>query len=102
MNKLQFALNEIKNNLFCCPKSKQESLNEDIKMMQNLVDMATPMCVRYETESIGDSDAFGGTGSMSYGVVICPNCEDYLDNDNHYDYCPTCGQALKWREVYDN
>jgi rubrerythrin len=27
---------------------------------------------------------------------LCPNCHCHLDPDSHNNYCPDCGQRLKW------
>lgn len=28
------------------------------------------------------------------GLYLCPNCRNELEYD--FDYCPCCGQAIKW------
>lgn len=37
-----------------------------------------------------------------YDIYVCPCCKEYwymecgTPSDNNYNYCPKCGQALKW------
>lgn len=49
-----------------------------------------------EPEVYGDGYA---DGKMVYDMWKCPNCgKSYeLDNDE-YNYCPCCGQAIDWSE----
>lgn len=38
-------------------------------------------------------------GELVYDTWICPNCEAAYEVDNdHYDYCPKCGQHIDWEE----
>ena len=30
------------------------------------------------------------------GLYLCPKCNNDLEYD--FDYCPNCGQAIKWEE----
>lgn len=51
-----------------------------------------PKQVEY-TEYDGYAD-----GHPVYETGICPNCnrEFEVENEEHYSYCPSCGQKLKW------
>lgn len=75
----------------------QESLVEDkddkkIGLLKELVNKETPKDVVY-ISTVGDSD-----GYPVYDTAICPNCdrEFEVECEEHYDYCPSCGQKLKW------
>ena len=37
-------------------------------------------------------------GCPVYETGICPNCnrEFEVQSEEHYSYCPSCGQKLKW------
>ena len=38
-------------------------------------------------------------GELVYDTWICPNCEKAFEVDvEQYDYCPYCGQRIKWEE----
>ena len=51
-----------------------------------------PKQVEY-TEYDGYAD-----GCPVYETGICPNCnrEFEVESEEHYNYCPACGQKLKW------
>lgn len=65
---------------------------DEIKLLQKLVDKETPKDVEY-TEYDGFAD-----GYPVYDTAICPSCdrEFEVECEEHYDYCPSCGQKLKW------
>ena len=65
---------------------------DEIKLLQKLVDKETPKDVEY-TEYDGFAD-----GYPVYDTAICPNCyrEFEVECEEHYDYCPNCGQKIKW------
>lgn len=101
-NKYQEALNNIKLEILncgCCEgdydknicKTKCEK-QKDILLLQKLVDKEKPKDVEY-TEYDGFAD-----GYPVYDTAICPNCdrEFEVECEEHYDYCPTCGQKIKW------
>lgn len=36
-------------------------------------------------------------GQLVYDTWTCPNCSKSYEVDyEEYDYCPNCGQAIKW------
>lgn len=49
------------------------------------------MEVYYEADGCAD-------GELVYDNAVCPNCgrRFEVDNEEHYNYCPTCGQRLDW------
>ena len=69
----------------------EERLKE-IDLLQELVDKETPKDVEY-TEYDGFAD-----GEPVYDTAICPSCgrEFEVECEEHYDYCPSCGQKIKW------
>lgn len=40
---------------------------------------------------------------LLYEISICPICKRIfeVDNEEHYNYCPTCGQKLDWSDCDD-
>lgn len=94
-NKYQEALNNIKLEILncgCCEgdydknicKTKCEK-QKDILLLQKLVDKETPKDVEY-ISTVGDHDDYPDSTSM----FVKYYCEE------HYVYCPSCGQKLKW------
>lgn len=72
----------------------EEWSDDDKKVLEELVDRATPKKPEYEGDSYYK-------GEIVYDTWICPNCGERYEVDYHdYDYCPKCGQALDWSE-YD-
>lgn len=37
-------------------------------------------------------------GEMIYDTWYCPNCDMSYEEDENYNYCPSCGQAIDWSE----
>ena len=65
-------------------------MNDDIEVLQELVDKATPKKPFYE------ADGYDENGELIYDTWICPNCNHYYEVDyDDYDYCPNCGQRLE-------
>lgn len=71
-------------------KVDEEILNEKKDILQKLVDKATPQVPK-----------------MNIFTAWCPNCKYDLGREfsffamkgfHGHDYCPNCGQALKWEE----
>lgn len=59
----------------------------DFKILQELVDREKPRYVNYEYD-----------GCPVYDIARCPECGRYFeaDREEHYNYCPDCGQRLNW------
>ena len=51
----------------------------------------TPLKLEYEGNEYGINE-----DELVYDTAICPNCRRRfeIDNEEHYNYCPTCGQKL--------
>lgn len=53
----------------------------------------TPKRPDYEGDGYAD-------GQLVYDTWICPCCGKHYEVDyDNYDYCPYCGQKLRWREL---
>lgn len=94
-NKYQEALDAILSFRFCDnygePQFAFEKEDEVIRILQELVDKATPKKVLYLT--IVD------TPDNTYLNGNCPNCHYIVDSTNMVEkYCQYCGQALDWSE----
>ena len=94
--KYQEALNRIAK---YCNVNNGSMLEDDLKTLQELVDKETPM----QPDKIIDD---------TYEYYFCPRCESQIiENIAYYTewegvttlhivYCPSCGQALKWKDCY--
>ena len=63
-------------------------------MLKELVDKAIPKQLIYEGDGYWN-------GQLVYDVAICQNCDRHfeVDGEEHYDYCPSCGQKLDWSDT---
>lgn len=44
-----------------------------------------------------EGDGYADDGGLMYDTWICPCCEkDYELDYEEYEFCPNCGQAIKW------
>ncbi len=111
MNKYQEALSYIKNTVvdrkaygFNEPKTVQDFCYAEYRLLQELVDKATPKKPAFdevwrdeETTSIYNEDGF-----INPVVCVCPNCGKnaiYVSEyGNYYKCCHECGQAIDWSE----
>lgn len=95
-NKYQEALDNAISDIEYCYNDSFEEVPEkrldEIKLLQELVDKETPKDVEYT-----EHDDFAD-GYPVYYTAICPNRdrEFEVEFEEHYDYCPNCGQKLKW------
>ena len=65
-----------------------QTLTEAIK----LVERDTGKIVNYEADGYAD-------GELVYDFARCPNCDhlfEYSDQTWDSEYCPNCGQHLRW------
>ena len=92
MNKYQEALSSVRftMNLRMKPKYAAESEEENLDILQELVDKATPM--KPYLEGSGCSD-----GHIVYDTWFCPNCNTSYEMEyQEYKCCPECEQAIDW------
>ena len=108
MNKYQKALWNIIQNLN--EYSPTDNYGQDLIIIQELVDKATPMRPRIE---IDDTDSEQSQYGLDY--YVCPNCSSTLYEDTEHmkindfqdsynqdiEYCHCCSQALDWSEEND-
>lgn len=80
-------------------------LNTDLvsldKNYATILLMKLQMCDEKETALTVNyiSDGYAD-GFPVYDTATCPNCERIFEvyDEEHYRYCPSCGQKLKWGE----
>lgn len=53
----------------------------------------TPLKLYYEADGYSE-------GELVYDTAVCPNCDRRfeVEYEEHYNYCPTCGQRLDWSD----
>ena len=76
----------------CAEEHRQ--LAEWLKELKSLKEKDEAKAVRYEGDGYAD-------GAMVVDYAFCPNCdhETEVDSENWgCDYCPNCGQRLRWEE----
>ena len=67
---------------------------EWLKELKSLKEKDEPRAVHYEGDGYAD-------GAMVYDMALCPNCEHIFEEDSENwecDFCPNCGQRLRWEE----
>lgn len=87
MNKYQEALNVLYENVDYNDYSNQtiDRTNKAFDTLQELVDKSTPKKVM---RILGNRDG-----------ALCPTCLRIINvAKEQYNYCPNCGQKLKWDE----
>lgn len=64
-----------------------------IEAVRNLLEKEKPMDLNYEGDGYAD-------GELVLDMAVCQKCgrEFEIYYDEHYTYCPDCGQRLKWSE----
>lgn len=95
MNKYQQALNQwIEDTDRCIGDKLVNDNHEEINILQELVDKATPTKPNIWGDGI-DSD-----GEIIYDMYDCPYCHKSYEIDyEKYKYCPNCGQCLDWGDI---
>ena len=86
MNKYQEAFKRLINDDYVDKSGNQNEL--DIKLIQKLVDKATPKKI--------DMMRYKKYDGYNIGVCKCGKTID--DEDDEINYCPKCGQAIDWRD----
>lgn len=83
-------------------------MNEDVEVLQELVDKATPrnpsLSKTWEDEDTKTIyDEYGRINEM---LCVCPNCGKSTIYDFEYNKrfkcCSNCGQAIDWGRSYDS
>lgn len=106
MNKYQKALWNITQKLN--EYSPTDNYGQDLSILQELVDKATPKKPRRQSDYTADFARI--QYGFNYYYCVCPNCSstlcedieelkfnDFQDNYNQdIEYCHCCGQALDW------
>ncbi len=73
---------------------EHEQLAKWLKELKNLREKDEAKAVRYEGDGYAD-------GAIVYDTAFCPNCEHEFEEDSENwgcEYCPNCGQKLRWEE----
>ena len=78
---------EIRNN----PTIKDVDNEELSKCIDEALEKQIPKKPTFE------GDGYADDGELMYDTWICPCCEkDYELDYEEYEFCPNCGQAIKW------
>ena len=78
---------EIRNN----PTFKDVDNEELSKCIDEALEKQIPKKPTFE------GDGYADDGELMYDTWICPCCEkDYELDYEEYEFCPNCGQAIKW------
>lgn len=88
MNKYQEAWNNVKSLAETSDYYKPYNDDKDIKLIQELVEKATP---------IKFVKSYSKYGTESW---LCPSCRRKLKKEwqHNNNYCPKCGQKIEWSE----
>lgn len=73
---------------------EHSQLAEWLKELKSFKEKDEAKAVRYEGDGYAD-------GAMVFDYAFCPNCnhETEVDSENWgCDFCPNCGQRLRWEE----
>lgn len=87
IKELEELRNEWSRHIYSEGIRKRASLDTAIKALEQ-----EPEMVRYEGDGYAD-------GRMVYDVAYCPNCDHEFEEDSENwrcNFCPNCGQMLKW------
>lgn len=106
MNKYKEALERIKINYCVCCESFIDTSKDiecdcpfqnDINELQELVDKEKALTLNYISDGYAD-------GYPVYDTAECPNCGRLFEvyDEEHYKYCPDCGQRLKENNKNEN
>lgn len=75
-------------------KEEFGTIKNDLEDYEKLKEKETPYELTYEGDGYDPT-----TGELVYDTAICKcgrEFEEYYEE--HYNYCPSCGQKLKWLE----
>ena len=67
---------------------------EALNMAQEALEKQIPIPLDYE------GDGYADDGNILYDTAICRSCGRRFERycEEHYKYCPECGQALNWSD----
>lgn len=67
---------------------------EALNMAQDALEKQISLPLDYE------GDGYADDGNILYDTAICRSCGRRFERDyeEHYKYCPECGQALNWSD----
>ena len=67
-----------------------------VEGVQEKFDREKPYRMNYE------GDGYDPDGNLVYDTAICKCGREFeIEYEEHYNYCPTCGQRLDWSECED-
>ena len=77
-----------------CSEKEQKEIEACLRYFEKLHSRDKAKFLEYECNGYIEEEV---------DTAICPNCLRKFDieNEEHYFYCPTCGQALDWEEEND-
>ena len=80
----------------CECRKEHEELKEFLEELQEYKDTGlTPEQIRELKER--DTEYFTKTSIFDHESVVC-KCGNDIEKDSGFEFCPWCGQRLKWEE----
>ncbi len=83
-----------------CDKDIEEAWNSFKKVvLEMFFDFAELRALTTPTKPTLEGDGYDDSGNIIYDTWICPCCGDRYEVDyERHNHCPTCGQAIDWRQ----
>lgn len=108
-SKYQEALDRVKEiYIYLCDefnlKKSAVKMNDDIEVLQELVDKATPKrpVLNKIWEDEGTKTIYGAYGYINEMLCVCPNCGESdiydFEYNKRFKCCSNCGQVIDWRD----
>lgn len=67
--------------------------------MKTLSEIQSALAKQIPQKPYCQSDGYDGRGNKVYDTWLCPHCRAMYEVDyDDFDFCPKCGQAIKWDE----
>ena len=78
-----------------CKYSKDNQLANVCDIANKALEKQMPKQLDYE------GDGYADDGELIYDTAICRSCERKFEfyYDEHFNYCPDCGQKLDWGDT---